>query len=557
MLVDLSVYKFALGNLKYAIESIVNCQKDVINYYQAEIDKIKTNDNYTLEEKSEKIQEFLTSINEIHSILRKNNSIINSMLDSASELEENLSSISTNAISSSNTHDSKEMNLISVIKNSCEKIYSMADEASDLLKSLDESTKEEKNVILENELQKMFRIAKETKDVLSGIKISDDSSENETLNIINEYLNYEIDRTSYISEEASKLLSIDKSEIFDKNVFVDFLNTLKDETLNIKNKIIELEKLYVNENNRTETVSITLLQNVLEEEYQKIVSTIHKLDAITGSKTLENEISFDREENKLENNNMNDVLSRQVELIGDSNEELTNYLLELKNGNYSSREIVQKLRDLYNKQIKNIENFSLETEELFEGNVVEKEQKLKDDAEYKKYCSVLNESFWNSRQRASEEGIKYPSALYENKVKEYQDSYLNEKYSISLEEVEAYISKYKEKYAEELYKSEVYENALYQLRKETNQSVQELCDEKDGLSILDTRVEQLVENDLIEIIREIGLEKKNSESNKFLFDDYKKNMTINKLITKKKIIEHQLSIIKLRAKKIKENLQGE
>lgn len=555
MQIDLSVYKFATKNLKETLESVIDCQKDVINYYQGEIDKIKANDTYTKEEKTKKIQEFLTSINEVHNSLRKNNEIINSMLDSVDMLEDNLSHIEGGSFVEQTIDVEKQArDLMDVIKSSCDKIYSISEEASELLKSEEESLVEEKNVILENELQKMYRLARETKDVLSGIKISDNNEDSSIISKINEYLSYETDRTNYISEEASKLLDIDKDEIIGNNLLDNYIQALKNETKNIKNRISELEELFSNNTNRTEIVAITLLQNILEDEYEKIASTIDKLEILTGISKEQNTISFDNEKSITESHNMTDVLSRQVEVIGDSNDELTEYLLELKNGNYSSREIVNKLRSLYNKQIKNIEKLSLETEEILEGDTVDREQKLKDDAEYKKYCSVLNESFWSSRQRASEEGIKYPSALYENKVKEYQNEYLNDKYNITLEDANSFIEMYKEKYASDIYKDEIYETALYQLRRETDKSVQELCEEVDGLSLLDTKAKQLIENDLIDIIREIGIEKHNEENNESLFGDYRKNMNVNKLIEKKKIIDHQLSIIKLRERKIKDKI---
>ncbi len=556
MQVNLDVYKFAIKNLKETFKVIVNCQKQLINYYQEEIDKIKKNESYTKEEKTKKIQEFLSTINEVHSALRKNNSIINSILGNINELENNLKVIENKDVVNKNDSSVEEQarNLMAVVKKSCDRIYSISEEANEMLKKENDTSGEEKNVILENELQKMYRLSKETNEVLSGIKISDNDDDNKTISKLNDYLAYEIDRTNYISEEAAKLLAKNKNEIFEDNLLDNFIKALKNETKNIKNRIVELEDLLANDNERTEIVAITLLQNILEDEYQKIVSAIYKLEMLTEGSSEQKKITFDENKYITEKHDMQDVLSRQVELIGDNNDDLTSYLLELKNGDYTSREIVKKLRDLYNEHIKNIENISLETEELLEKNAIDKEQKTKDTAEYKKYSSVLNESFWSSRQRASEEGIKYPSALYENKVKEYQNEYLIEKYSITLEEVESYIEKYKEKYADDIYKDEIYEMALYQLRRETNKTVKELCDDTEGLSLLDTKARQLIENDLLDIIREIRMEKINNENNNTVFNDYRKNMTINKLIAKKEIIEHQLAIIKLREKRIKENM---
>lgn len=553
---SLDVYKFATKNLKDTIESVVDCQKEVIDYYQEKINKIKENNSYTEKEKTEKIQEFLSSINEVHSILRKNNNIINSMLDSVKELENNLSIMENTNISESSSAnlEDKTKELINVIRNACDRIYSISEEAHDMLQNEENSDDENSGIIIENELQKMFRLSKETSEILSGIKISEVETNNKTINKINDYLSYELDRTNYISEEASKLLDMDKNEVLNNNLLDNFIESLKVETKNIKNRIVELEELSLNESDRTETVAITLLQNILEDEYQKIVSSIYKLEKATGKETKREEISFDKNKEVNDKHNMEAVLSKQAEILEDSNDEITNYLLELKNGNYSSREIVQKLRTMYNRQIENLETISLENEELLENNVVDKEQKIKDDEEYKKYSSVLNESFWNSRQRASEEGIKYPSSLYENKVKEYQNEYLTEKYSVSLDDVETYIEKYKEKYAEDIYKDKIYEDALYQLRRETNKSVQELCKETENLSLLDQKAKQLIENDLIDIIREVGIEKNKTDDNNSTFNDYRKNMSLKKLIDKKEIIEHQLSIIRLREKRIKENI---
>ena len=95
----------------------------------------------------------------------------------------------------------------------------------------------------------------------------------------------------------------------------------------------------------------------------------------------------------------------------------------------------------------------------------------------------------------------------------------------------------------------IYENALYQLRDETSASVQELCDETYGLSTLDRRAYALLQEDLIKVIREIGIVKKEQfDSDSLAISEYHKSFRLNKLVERKYMIERLLHIIDKRSR---------
>lgn len=119
-----------------------------------------------------------------------------------------------------------------------------------------------------------------------------------------------------------------------------------------------------------------------------------------------------------------------------------------------------------------------------------------DDIEFKKLGIILNESFWEARSYVSKKNIKYPSAYYEKCVKEYQNQFLIDKYNMSLEDIEFRIYKYKEKYSVRLYIDSVYDRALNCIRDKYTLSIDEICDEKNGLSLIDSYVKDILLNDL-------------------------------------------------------------
>ena len=153
------------------------------------------------------------------------------------------------------------------------------------------------------------------------------------------------------------------------------------------------------------------------------------------------------------------------------------------------------------------------------------------------------------------DNIKYPSALFEQKVKEYQNDYLIKNYNISLEELEDSISEYRDKYAEDVYMDELYDKALNDLRKESSASVQELCEEVGGLSLVDDRVYQLLEEDLVKITKDIAKAKEDENIDSSLaINEYRKSFKVSQLLDHKEMIEHQLEIFKKRAKRLEEDI---
>ena len=97
--------------------------------------------------------------------------------------------------------------------------------------------------------------------------------------------------------------------------------------------------------------------------------------------------------------------------------------------------VLDSMQDYYENYCANIHrgdyDISLKAENLLE-NKVDPNVREKDTLEYKKIYSLLNKSFWIARQKASEEKIKYPSALYEKTVREYQNQILIDEYNILL-----------------------------------------------------------------------------------------------------------------------------
>ena len=177
--------------------------------------------------------------------------------------------------------------------------------------------------------------------------------------------------------------------------------------------------------------------------------------------------------------------------------------------------------------------------------VVDEKQKEIDTKEYRNNFTKLNKSFWEARAKASNEGIKYPSSLYEKKVKEYQNNYLIDNYNISLEALEREVEDYKVKYASELYMDKVYDEAIYILKEETLASIDEMCDESNGISMLDLKALEILNNDLMDVIREIGKVKDDENLNGFIdIEEYRKSVKLNSLMDKKEMIERRINIIK-------------
>ena len=169
---------------------------------------------------------------------------------------------------------------------------------------------------------------------------------------------------------------------------------------------------------------------------------------------------------------------------------------------------------------------------------------------FRKNYSLLNKSFWEAREKVAEEKIKYPSSLYEKKVKEYQNQFLIDGYNLSLEEIEYNIDLYKEKYASRIYMDSIYDRALYKIKEDNDYSIDEICDESIGVSLLDKTVYEILSDELVSINNQLLLSDDINNSGFKEVSDYKRELNNKKLIDKKNIIKEQMEIISNKAKEM-------
>lgn len=557
---DYEVYKIALKVLDDVTNSIVKCQKKIIKFHQDHIDEIKNDYTISEEVKNKKIEEYLRSISTIHSLLRDNNGIINLINEKIEELNNNLNNIIINEEALTNSKSVSEVTstLRNIVSNECNKIYALANEAKTLLETINNNENMEKRKDLEIECQRLYHLADEIKSMLNGISFNVDKQENnsEFEITINKAVEEEEKRVTFISQEAEKILNSNLNAIFNNNGLEPFCNIIKDEYKKLSIKSESLKKLENDINRKEPTVafkvSLSLLQEVVEEEQRRILSSLNKLEILLEKEKLttaynEQNIVFENAEEE-EHENISKVIDEESQRLEDYSNKLRDILKDLKDGKSNAQQIISQISNSYTKETSNMDKAI--DKALAEDKIKQKE---KDTIEYKKYCTVLNKSFWEARQQASKEKIKYPSSLYEQKVNEYQNTYLVNNYNITLEQVNKSIEEYKEKYAEDLYIDEIYYRALFQLRDETSLSIQQLCDETTELSMMDKRVYMLLEEDLVKIIKEISLAKEEENiDNSLDVTEYKNSVTLNKLLDQKTIIEHQMDIIQKRAKKISE-----
>ena len=203
------------------------------------------------------------------------------------------------------------------------------------------------------------------------------------------------------------------------------------------------------------------------------------------------------------------------------------------------------------KELIKIENNFNNEESINNADVnEEKSQEDIDTIEYKRNYSLLNKSFWEAREKVAEEKIKYPSSLYEKKVKEYQNQFLIDGYNISLEEVEYNIERYKDKYASRIYMDSIYDRALYKIKENNDYSIDEICDETNGVSLLDKTVYQILSDELVSINHQLLISDDINNTEFKEVSEYKKELNNKKLNDKKNIIKEQMEIISKKAKEM-------
>ena len=384
--------------------------------------------------------------------------------------------------------------------------------------------------------------------MLQGIVFDDEQSASSIKKLIEKNVDTEMKRINFISSLATEMMNIDYDTLLETDKLKELCTNIDEEIRISNDKISELQDILQDDiDSQAFILSIGLFIEVLEEKIDELNKILNQLNYIISiSKKINTSDVETDDDNKIGLVKAIDEETKRILLFG---QKVSETLENLKRQNSSSKEIVRCLSNLYFEEHKRVDEVAEKTEKsFFNKNILNKEKEL-DTIDYKKYCSILNKSFWEARQKASMENIKYPSALYERTVKEYQNELLIDNYNVSLEDVERIIEEYQEKYADDIYMDKIYESALYQLRDETSASVQELCDETYGLSTLDRRAYALLQEDLIKVIREIGIVKKeHTDGDSLAISEYRKSFRLNKLVERKYMIERLLHIIDKRSR---------
>lgn len=549
---EFEVYKFAIKTLNDVLVSVNECQFDALNYYQEKVSKIKNDKVLTLDEKDVMVEKYLHSVSGVHSLLEENNKAINVINEQIEVLRNNvdkLFEISKYPIIKKDLNKLTK-NLHDILAKECKKIFDLAEEVDYILNEQSYDFSDNKTIVASS-LENLYNLADKINSMLQGIVFDDKQSASSIKKLIEKNVSTETKRINFISSLATEMMNIDYDTLIETNKLEELCTNIDEEIRISNDKISELQDILQDDiDSQTFILSIGLFIEVLEEKIDELNKVLNQLNYIINISNISKKTNINDE--AIDDDNKNDLVdaideeTKRILLFG---QKVSETLENLKKQNSSSKEIVRCLSNLYFEEHKRVDEIAEKTEKsFFNKNILNKEKEL-DTIDYKKYCSILNKSFWEARQKASMENIKYPSALYERTVKEYQNELLIDNYNVSLEDVESIIEEYQEKYADDIYMDKIYENALYQLRDETSASVQELCDETYGLSTLDRRAYALLQEDLIKVIREIGIVKKEQfDSDSLAISEYHKSFRLNKLVERKYMIERLLHIIDKRSR---------
>ena len=440
--------------------------------------------------------------------------------------------INNNLNNNTDTLEYNTNNLLDVISTECNKIYDLSDEVNNILNgsSIEHSELLDK---IKEEFNQLIYMTNEVINMLQGIIFNSSSNDNNMIMIvIKDKIEEAKNEVISINNETGYVINMSYEQLIYDNELYNFCMFLSAKISNAKNMItdiIELEENNINILTNSEQVSLNLLKDIIEQQFDKLVVINEKLFNI-----------INEEIKKIDDNGSEEKKDYETAVIDTMNE-----LLEKKK---SSEEIINNIYNLYS-EYHNTNSNDIE-DDIVESNINPKE-KEEDTKEYKKYYSILNKSFWEARQYVSSKKIKYPSASYEKKVKEYQNEYLINNYNVSLEEAENFIQEYEEKYASDIYIDSIYSKAISLLKEETTDSIDELCDESAGLSKLDRKVFDILNNDLMDTIRELRIAKMEENLDDFKdISEYRKFYKISKLIDKKDMINHHLEVIQNRANKL-------
>lgn len=468
--------------------------------------------------------------------INENNTILLTINDLINQLENNLE---LSNIGKKETLASATLNLNNTIKEEIDNIAKVVKDTQDFLNS---SIVIEKD-ILDEQFENIIALTKKIMNMLQGVNINEEET-NMINSIIQDKMDNEESQVEIIKEETEKIMSKNHKVIFEDDLLRNYCDFLKNELYKTNEVLSKLKNIC--ENNKpiltnSENISLSLLIDILEQQQEGLSLSYSEIESFLTISTTESVVE---EDNDVNNN----------DIVDDDKEELDDIIDVLKNEDLSQNDVLDKIVEIYNKQRKELDSAREKLEEKMYNIEIDNKEKDADTLKYKNYCSMLNKSFWEARYSASLDNIKYPSALYEKTVKEHQNDYLIENYNLSLNAVEEFIEEYKNKYADDIYMDEIYEQALVLLKDESTLSVKELCDESTGLSILDQKAYDLLQDDLNEVIKEIGLVKAEENIDDSIdIAEYKKSLRLNKLIDRKNIIEKQIYNLSKRAEKLENN----
>ena len=465
----------------------------------------------------------------------ENSTILSTINDLINQLDGNLE---LSNIGAQDTLESSTKKLNDTINEEINNIEAVVNDTQEFLSS---SIVLEKD-ILDEQFENIISVAEKISNMLQGVNINEEET-NMINSIILDKMNEEEKQIESIKTETKSIMSMNHKVIFEDDLLRNYCNFLKIELFKTNEVLFRLKNIY--ENNKpiltnSESISLGLLIEILEQQQEGLSLAYTQIESFLTI-TIEEDSN---EEVKLDNDDGEDTSAQS---------EIDSIVDVLKNEDLSQEDLVDKIVKIYNKQKEELDSAREKLEEKMYSFEIDNKEKDADTLKYKNYSSMLNKSFWEARYSASLDNIKYPSALYEKTVKEHQNDYLIENYNISLAAVEEFIEEYKNKYADDIYMDEIYEQALVLLKDESTLSVKELCDESNGLSILDQKAYDLLEDDLNEVIKEIGLVKAEENIDESVdVSEYKKSFRLNKLVDRKNIIEKQLYNLSKRAEKLED-----
>ena len=404
------------------------------------------------------------------------------------------------------------------------------------IESLVRNNNGEEETYFKDVINKVINVMDNIKHILDILYLKKDNSiDNNTINNIDNIIVSEIEKIDSFIKYTNEIININFTCLDSNNSIIKYNKYISDSILETKetiDKILYLEDaIYYNDIYEIDK-SIKLLKEILNRK-------IDYLDI------LYNNISYI----VCKNNNFSTVYDEYIKYAKRMIKILKDYD-DVNSGMIINKIKYKVLPNIFNRKEK--VDYSVYNIEKIEND---EEKHVKDTKKYKNDYSLLNRSFWEARERTFNEKIKYPSVLFEKKIKQYQNDYLISNYNRSLDDIESSIEEYKKKYEKEIYMDEIYEEAFNQLKEESLLSVDEMCDESKELSELDRRAYIILNDRLMDIIRQIGYVKCDENLDDFIdITEYKRNVKLNELLDKKEMIEYNMYLIIKKRDKIENNV---